>query len=85
MKQLRGYGGNNYGEGAERMYYEAMRKYGNMSEDALVSKLIQTVREQKQNGTFDEVQLLGFVNTIAPHLSSEQRQRLESLLGMIED
>ena len=83
MKQLHGYEGKSRNAQAERLYGEAMRKYGNMSEDALIGRLADMVHEQKRNGMFDEVQLLGFINTITPHLNAEQRQRLESLLGMI--
>ena len=82
-KQLRGYDGKQNGAQADRMYGEAMRKYGNLSEDALVSKLVEMVHNQKREGTFDEVQLLGFINTITPHLNAQQRARLESVLGMI--
>ncbi|MCI8459115.1 MAG: hypothetical protein HFE46_05575 [Clostridia bacterium] len=85
MKQLRGYEGKKNNAQAQQMYSEAMRKYGNLSEDALVGRLIDMVRAQKQNGTFDEVQLLGFVNTLSPHLSAQQRQKLESVLGMIDE
>lgn len=84
MKQLRGYAGKNTDSSqARQMYGEAMRKYGGMSEDALIGRLVDMVRAQKENGTFDEVQLIGFVNTISPHLSAQQRQRLESVLGLI--
>ena len=48
-----------------------------------MNKLIEMVQEQKRNGTFDEVQLLSFVNTVSPHLNAQQRARLESLLGML--
>ena len=82
-KQLRGYDGKQSGVQADQMYGEAMRKYGNLSEDALVSKLVEMVHKQKQEGTFDEVQLLGFINTITPHLNAQQRSRLEGVLGMI--
>ena len=82
MKKLSGYQGRNESQ-ARGMYEEAVRRFGNMSEDALVGKLIDIVREQKSSGTFDEVQLLSFVNAVTPHLSPEQRKRLESLLGMI--
>ncbi|MCI8412804.1 MAG: hypothetical protein HFE47_01735 [Clostridia bacterium] len=82
-KQLRGYDGKQSGAQADQMYGEAMRKYGNLSEDALVSKLVEMVHKQKQEGTFDEVQLLGFINTITPHLNAQQRSRLEGVLGMI--
>ena len=85
MKQLRGYDGKNGNEQANMLYGEAMRKYGNLSEDALVSRLVDMVHEQKRNGSFDEVQLLSFVNTITPHLSAEQRRRLEDVLGMLEE
>ena len=85
MKQLRGYEGKKNNAQAQQMYSEAMRKYGNLSEDALVGRLIDMVRAQKQNGTFDEVQLLGFVNTLSPHLSAQQRQKLDSVLGMIDE
>ena len=85
MNQLRGYDGTNGNEQANMLYGEAMRKYGNLSEDALVSRLVDMVHEQKRNGSFDEVQLLSFVNTITPHLSAEQRRRLEGVLGMLEE
>ena len=84
MKRLRGYGQNGNEQDARAMYDEAMRKFGNMSEEALVERLIEIVRRQKTMGTFDEVQLLGFVNTLSPHLSAKQREKLESVLGMIE-
>ena len=83
MKQLRGYEAKGKSSRADMLYGEAMRKYGNMSEDALIGRLIEMVHAQKQNGTFDEVQLLGFVNTVSPHLNSQQRAKLESLLGML--
>lgn len=83
MKQLRGYDGKSGNADTRSLYDQALRKYGGMSEDALVGKLIEMVRAQKQAGTFDEVQLLGFVNSVSPHLSSAQRARLESVLGMI--
>ena len=86
MKQLRGYEGKkNTDSRAQQLYGEAMRKYGGMSEEALVGRLVEMVRAQKKNGTFDEVQLLGFVNTLSPLLSPVQRQRLESVLGMIDE
>ena len=83
MKQLRGYEAKGKSSRADMLYGEAMRKYGNLGEDALISKLMEMVQEQKRNGTFDEVQLLGFVNTVSPHLNSQQRAILESLLGML--
>ena len=85
MKQLRGYEAKGKSSRADMLYGEAMRKYGNMSEDALIGRLIEMVHAQKQNGTFDEVQLLGFVNTLTPHLNAQQRRRLESVLGMIDE
>lgn len=83
MKQLRGYEAKGKSSRADMLYGEAMRKYGNLGEDALISKLMEMVQEQKRNGTFDEVQLLGFVNTVSPYLNSQQRAKLESLLGML--
>ena len=83
MKQLRGYEAKGKSSRADMLYGEAMRKYGNLGEDALISKLMEMVQEQKRNGTFDEVQLLGFVNTVSPHLNSQQRAKLESLLDML--
>ena len=81
MKQLKGYNA----EAVRGMEREALDKYKNMSEDALIGRLIEMVHAQKQNGTFDEVQLLGFVNTLTPHLNAQQRRRLESVLGMIDE
>lgn len=81
MKELRGYGGK---DDARRLYGEAQRKFGNLSENALMDRLLDEVARQKQSGTFNEEQLLGFVNTLSPHLSAEQRKKLEDILGRIE-
>ncbi|MDE7394935.1 MAG: hypothetical protein K2M95_02295 [Clostridiales bacterium] len=81
MKELRGYGGK---DDARRLYGEAQRKFGGLSENALMDRLLDEVARQKQSGTFNEEQLLGFVNTLSPHLSAEQRKKLEDILGKIE-
>ena len=81
MKELRGYGGK---EDAQRLYGEAQRKFGNLSEGALMDRLLEEVERQKRSGTFNEEQLLSFVNTLSPHLSAQQRRKLEEVLGRIE-
>ena len=81
MKELRGYGGK---EDAQRLYGEAQRKFGSLSESALMDRLLEEVARQKQNGTFNEEQILSFANTLSPHLTAEQRKRLEEILGKIE-
>lgn len=83
MKELRGYGKSE--SDTERMYREAQRKFGGMNEDALVDRLLREIARQKSEGTFDEVQLLGFINTLSPHLSAEKRRRLEEILGRIDE
>ncbi len=83
MKELRGYGKNE--SNAQQMYREAQRKFGGMNEDALVDRLLHEIARQKSEGTFDEAQLLGFVNMLSPHLSAEKRRRLEEILGKIDE
>ena len=60
---------------------DVMKKYGGMREEQLVDELMKKVREQKQNGSYDEAQMQNFVKLISPHLSDEQRKKLMSLIS----
>lgn len=62
---------------------DIMKKYGGMGEDQLVDELMKKVREQKENGSYDEAQMQNFVKIISPHLSDAQRKKLMSLISAI--
>lgn len=90
MKQLRGF--TNAGREQQKnpenglpqnLLDEAMKKYGGMNEDALISQLLSMVKAQKASGTYDESQMLSFINSVSPHLNEAQRGRLESLLEIL--
>ena len=79
MKQLRGFNGDD----AAALTQQAMDKYKNMNEDALVDALLDNVRRSKADGTFDPASLRQFATMMAPHLSAEKRERLENLIRLI--
>lgn len=88
MKQLRGFNGhdsNGNSDVTNEMLSQARKKYGGMDENALIAQLLNNVKTQKQNGTYDPTQLLSFVNSISPTLTPEQRTRLESVITVLNN
>lgn len=59
-------------------------KYVGKSEDELLRALRQNVSAAKRNGTFSAEQLDNFVRIVSPSLDEASRERLNSLLLMIE-
>ena len=59
-------------------------KYVGKSEEELMRALRQNVAAAKRNGTFSTEQLDNFVRIISPSLDDASRERLNSLLLMIE-
>ena len=60
-------------------------KYKDMGEDALVGQLLSKVAESKRNGTYNSAELNSFVKMVSPHLTKQQKGRLERLVGVIEN
>ncbi|MCL2370438.1 MAG: hypothetical protein FWC80_04345 [Firmicutes bacterium] len=66
-------------------FKENINKYQGMGEDALVSQLMSKVAQSKSDGTYNSAELKNFVKTVSPHLTREQRGKLERLVGVIEN
>ena len=64
---------------------ENIGKYQGMGEDALVTQLMNQVNESKRNGTYNSAELKNFVKMVSPHLTREQKGKLERLVGVIEN
>ena len=64
-------------------FSDAMQKYGNMGEDALIEQLLNQVRTARKNGTYSAEQTENYVNMLSPHLSSAQREKLNNVLHII--
>lgn len=79
MKQLRGYNSST----VRTMEKEALDKYKNMNEDALVDALLDSVRKSKSDGTFDPKSLKEFAEMMSPHLTPAKRERLDNLIRLI--
>ncbi|MCL2797082.1 MAG: hypothetical protein FWD58_03390 [Firmicutes bacterium] len=62
---------------------EAMAKYGNMNEDALIEQLLKQIRAAKQAGTYHSAQTEGYVAMLSPHLSAAQREKLANIVRVI--
>ena len=63
----------------------AAEQYANKSDEELLSEILRTARQSKQDGTINNESIRSFVASIAPFLSAEQRARLESVIRLIEE
>lgn len=79
MKELKGYNCEN----VRMMQREALEKYKDMNEDALVDALLDNVRRSKADGSYDAASLRQFAEMMSPHLSQAKRERLENLIRLI--
>lgn len=84
MRQLRGFNRPTNTLPPNPMMDEAMKKYGNLDEDALVEKLFSQIASQKANGTYDAKQMKGFIEMLSPHISVAQKTKLEKIVSVIE-
>ena len=58
-------------------------KYKNYSQNQLFEELMSAVGSQKNEGTFDKNKLETILSAIAPNLTEEQKNRLDSLLKIL--
>ena len=79
MKQLKGYNCDN----VRQMEREALDRYKNMNEDALVDALLDNVRKSKADGTYSASALRDFAQMMSPHLREDKRERLSNLIRLI--
>lgn len=61
----------------------AYDKYKGYSQNQLMQELFAVVNKQKKEGSFDKNQLSALVDSVAPSLDKEQRERLYAILKML--
>lgn len=59
-------------------------KYSGMSQNQMMSELMQEVSKSKQNGTFDHAKLMENIDALAPIINKDQIEMMKSLLGKIK-
>ena len=64
-------------------FEEVIEKYGDKSEDELMSDLERMVVEGRKEGTFSDEMLEAFVQNVSPMMDDEQRRKLESITRML--
>lgn len=63
---------------------QKVNEYSNKSQDELMEELLNTVNNQKSNGTFNIEKLTTMVETITPYLDETQVANLKGLLEKIK-
>ncbi|PKK95862.1 MAG: hypothetical protein CVV59_01520 [Tenericutes bacterium HGW-Tenericutes-4] len=58
-------------------------KYSGMPKGDLENELFETIKTQKENGTFNKAQIESTYQMLQPMLNQEQRERLEHYMKMI--
>jgi len=91
MRQLRNFKCKNAGnkdpqfDSKNQETFEHMKqKYAGYSEDALLEQLIEKVKQSKQNGSYNKAQMDTYIKMLSGHLSSEQLQKLDNVLKIID-
>ena len=82
-KNLKGFRGVN-SEQAQSDYDSARKKYGNLSEDALINELKRQIEKSKADGTYSSEKTMEYVSTITPYLSPRQKSRLDEILELLK-
>ena len=87
MKELKhfNFSGNQNSSTKEQNYKQAYEKYSKLDENELINQLLLHIEKGKQEGSFSNEQLLNFVNTIAPSLNEEQKERLYNIVRIIRN
>lgn len=70
-------------EQSEEDIRQTYEKYKGFSQNQLMEELIAMVKKQKSEGTFDKDRIEYMLKAIAPNLTQEQRERIDSLLDML--
>jgi hypothetical protein len=68
-----------------RRISEQMKQYEGKSEESMLKDVLKMTREQKEKGEWDSRRVEQMKNAIWPMLDEEQRKKLLSILGMIEE
>lgn len=63
---------------------ETISQYENKSEDELMGDLQQMIKNGREDGSFSNEMLDGFMKNVAPMLDKQQQKRLEEIAKMIK-
>lgn len=63
---------------------ETVAQYENKSEDELMGDLERVITQGRNDGSFTDDMLDGFIQNVAPMLDDAQRQKLQSIAQMIK-
>ena len=63
---------------------DTLNKYKDLSSQDLMSELMREASRLKQNGSLNDNSLNMLKNTLAPMLTKEQNQQLDSIINMIK-
>lgn len=63
---------------------ETISQYENKSEDELMGDLQQMINNGREDGSFSNEMLDGFMKNVAPMLNKEQQKRLDEIARMIK-
>ena len=63
---------------------ETISQYGDKSEDELMGDLQQMIKNGREDGTFSNEVLDGFMKNVAPMLNKQQKKRLDEIAQMIK-
>ena len=75
---------SNIDDNSIRSVEETIAQYENKSESELMSDLERMIYQGRQDGTFTDEMLDGFIQNVAPMLDGAQRERLNHLARMIK-
>lgn len=85
MRQLKNFRkSGDPGMNPEQLAKEAMNKYGSLNEDELIEKLTESVARSKREGKFDPDELVRFASMMAPYLSENQREKMDTIIRLLD-
>ena len=68
-----------YSKQDEQQAMGMLKQFEGMSENDLMSRLISSVAQGKQDGTFSEEMLSNFIKQASPMLTDEQRNKMNEI------
>jgi len=92
MRELKGFNSKNKEQNEKRheesksssAINDAFEKYSGMNENALIEQLVLQIKSSKENGTYDASQMKYYIQMLSPHLSANQKEKLDNVLRIIE-
>jgi len=63
---------------------DTLSQYENKSEDELMGDLQQMIKNGREDGSFSNEMLEGFMKNVAPMLNKQQQKRLDEIAKMIK-